>query len=133
LRGVELVRDYEELPPVECLEGQIQQVFMNLVANAADAVGAGGRIAIRTRRLGEERIAVEVEDDGCGIPAAQLDKVFEPFFTTKEVGQGTGLGLAISYGIVARHGGRLGVRSEVGRGSCFTIELPTGFPGTEPS
>jgi two-component system NtrC family sensor kinase len=71
---------------------------------------------------------VEVEDDGPGIPPDVLGRVFEPFFTTKEVGKGTGLGLALSYGIVARHGGVLSVRSEVGRGTCFTVDLPVRFP-----
>jgi two-component system NtrC family sensor kinase len=138
LRHVVVSREYAELPPVECLEGQIQQVFMNLLSNAVDAVGDGGRIAVRAERAADDRVAIEVEDDGCGIPREHLDQIFEPFFTTKEVGRGTGLGLAISFGIVARHSGRLMVRSEPGRGSCFRLELPTGFeradePGSPPS
>jgi two-component system NtrC family sensor kinase len=127
LRPVAVSREYEELPPVECLEGQIRQVFMNLLSNAADAVGDGGRIVIRAQRAAPDRVAIEIEDDGCGIAAEHLDSIFEPFFTTKEVGRGTGLGLAISFGIVARHSGRFLVRSEIGRGSCFRLELPTGF------
>jgi signal transduction histidine kinase len=126
-RHVSVSREFAEIPPVECLEGQIQQVFMNLLSNAVDAVGAGGRIVVRAGLAGEGRVAIEVEDDGCGIAPDHLDQIFEPFFTTKEVGRGTGLGLAISFGIVARHAGRLTVRSEAGRGSCFRVELPTGF------
>jgi signal transduction histidine kinase len=129
LVDVEVVRRYGELPPVECLAGQINQVFMNLLANAADAVGEGGRIEVRTAPAGPERVAVEVEDDGCGIAPEHLERIFDPFFTTKEPGQGTGLGLAISYGIVGRHGGALSVRSEAGRGSCFRVELPVRFAG----
>jgi signal transduction histidine kinase len=131
LREVELVREYGELPGVECLEGQIQQVFMNLLSNALDAVQERGRIVIRLQPAGADAVAVEIEDDGCGIPEEQRDQIFEPFFTTKEVGRGTGLGLAISFGIVARHAGRLSVRSQVGRGSCFRVELPVRFESPE--
>jgi signal transduction histidine kinase len=124
LDGIEVRRDFEPLPLVECLEGQIGQVFMNLLANAADALAGRGTISIRTRALPGERVLVEVEDSGPGIPADVLGRIFEPFFTTKEVGKGTGLGLAISYGIVARHGGTIRVRSEEGHGTCFSVELP---------
>ncbi len=129
LGGCSVVREYGEIPRVECLAGQINQVFMNLLANAADAVAGRGRIVVRTRALSPERVAVEVEDDGCGIEPAQLEKIFDPFFTTKPVGKGTGLGLAISYGIVERHAGSLGVQSEPGRGTCFRVELPVRFSG----
>jgi len=132
LREIEVVREYAEVAPVEGLEGQIQQVFMNLLANAADAVWERGRITIRVLPAGADGVAVEIEDDGCGIPEAERDRIFEPFYTTKEVGRGTGLGLAISFGIVARHSGRLSVRSEVGRGSCFRVEIPTRFRAPEP-
>ncbi len=124
LKEIAVVRDFEQIPPVECLGGQINQVLMNLLANAAEAVEPGGRIAIRTRAIGEERVAVEVEDDGCGIAPEHLERIFDPFFTTKDPGKGTGLGLSISYGVVARHGGRLEVRSTLGGGSCFRLELP---------
>jgi signal transduction histidine kinase len=124
LIGIRLDRCYGELPAVECLAGQINQVFMNLLANAADAAGEGGRITVRTERCADDRVAVEVEDDGIGISPENLERIFDPFFTTKEPGQGTGLGLSISYGILSRHGGTLAVRSTLGAGSCFRVELP---------
>jgi signal transduction histidine kinase len=128
LGGIRVVKEYGELPAVHCLVGQIHQVFMNLLANAADAVGDQGTIRIRTARVGGDRIAVEVEDDGCGIEPELIDRIFDPFFTTKEVGRGTGLGLAITHGVVARHGGAIEVRSQPGRGSCFRVELPVHAP-----
>ncbi len=127
LARCEVTRDYGDLPGVECLSGQIDQLFMNLLANAADAVAGQGRVTIRTRALGADRVVVEVEDGGCGIEPGVLEKIFDPFFTTKPVGKGTGLGLSISYGIVTRHGGSIQVRSEPGRGTCFRVELPVRF------
>ena len=116
-------RDYGKLPPVECDPGQMNQVFMNLLANACDAVGEGGNVWITTRQEGET-VVITVRDDGCGIPPESLGRVFDPFFTTKGVGEGTGLGLSISHGIVADHGGTLEVGSESGGGATFTIVLP---------
>ena len=131
LSGIQVVRDDEPLPPIQCLEGRISQVLVNLLSNAADAIeqrGGGGTITIRTRLLPDgERVLLEVEDDGCGIPESELERIFEPFFTTKEVGRGTGLGLSISYGIVTGHGGTIRVRSQVGRGSTFAVELPVRY------
>ncbi len=127
LKEIEITRAYGELPPVECLGGQINQVLMNLLANAADAVQPGGHIVVRTETLPGERVAFEVQDDGCGIAPDCLERIFDPFFTTKEPGKGTGLGLSISYGVVIRHGGTVTVRSELGRGSCFRVELPVRF------
>jgi len=124
LTGFEVIRDYGELPRVECLGGQINQVFMNLLTNAADAVGERGSIAIRTCTVGDDRVRIEIEDDGCGIDAEALDHIFDPFFTTKEVGRGTGLGLSISYGVITRHGGTIRVRTRSGEGTCFGVELP---------
>ncbi len=129
LIGISVERHYGALPAVECLAGQINQVFMNLLANAADAVGEGGRIVVRTSMGPDERVAIEVEDDGAGIPPEHVERIFDPFFTTKDPGQGTGLGLAISYGIVVRHGGALTVRSTSGAGSCFRVELPLRWSG----
>lgn len=130
MSGVEVVREYGDIPVVECLAGQVHQVFMNLLSNAADAVRAdGGTVRIRTARAGDARVAVDVEDDGCGIEAEALDRIFEPFYTTKGVGKGMGLGLAISYGIVARHAGTISVQSAPSTGTRFHIELPVAFSG----
>jgi signal transduction histidine kinase len=124
------VKDYGGIPPVECLPGQLNQVFVNLIANAADAVGSSGSIAIRTRSLPDAMVEIEVEDDGKGIEPEHLDKIFDPFFTTKDVGQGTGLGLSIVYKIIASHGGKIDVSSQVGTGTRFTVTLPLQPPAT---
>ncbi len=113
------------LPPV-CGEPMLlQEVLMNLMLNAFDAVRPGGRIAIRTA-AGAEDVRVDVEDDGCGIPDEDLGKIFDPFFTTKEPGKGTGLGLSVALGIAEAHGGSLSARSREGDGACFTLRLPAG-------
>jgi signal transduction histidine kinase len=101
----------------------MNQVFMNLLANACDALAAGGNLWIRTR-AGDERVTIEIRDDGCGMSADGLQHAFDPFFTSKDVGQGTGLGLSISHGIVAAHGGTLEAESEPGAGTTFRIALP---------
>jgi len=100
---------------------QLEQVLMNLAVNARDAMPQGGRLTLRTRRAGEGRIALEVEDTGQGIPGEALPRIFEPFFTTKAVGEGTGLGLSMVHGIVQTHGGTLAVDSQVGIGTRFTL------------
>jgi signal transduction histidine kinase len=128
LRGCEVVRDYSSMPRIQCLGGQLGQVFMNLISNAIDAMEGSGRLTIRTRALDAGRVLVEVQDSGCGIAPDSLSRIFDPFYTTKEVGRGTGLGLSISYGIVERHGGSISVRSEPGAGSCFAVELPVRLP-----
>jgi len=119
-------RDFGDLPPVECLPGQVNQVFMNLLANAADAVGRGpGNIWITTcRHRGASEVTIAVRDDGPGVAPELQTRIFEPFFTTKDVGQGTGLGLSVSYAIVQRHHGALTVASGLGAGATFTITLP---------
>ncbi len=120
----DVIKEYGDLPDVECLPSQINQVIMNLCVNAAHAMGeTRGRIVIRTGRE-DEQVWIEVADDGCGIPPANLQKIFDPFFTTKPVGKGTGLGLSLSYGIVKNHNGTLTVDSEPGRGTTFRITLP---------
>lgn len=124
LSGIRVVRAFGEVPRVECLAGQLNQVFMNLVANARDAMEDGGTLVLRTGRLEDGGVYVEIEDDGCGIPSEQLGRIFDPFYTSKEVGKGTGLGLSISYAVVARHGGSIRVDSEPGRGTRFRVELP---------
>ncbi|MGB5062388.1 MAG: ATP-binding protein, partial [Candidatus Competibacter sp.] len=116
-------REYHSLPQVECLPGQINQVFMNLLQNAAQAIPGKGNVWIGTRAEGDW-VKVVIRDDGAGIAEESLSKVFDPFFTTKPVGTGTGLGLSISYGIVEKHGGRIRVTSTVHQGSEFTVELP---------
>jgi len=114
---------YGELPEVHCLPSQLNQVFMNLLVNAGQAIVERGEITIRTGRDGD-RVWVEVADSGAGIPQENLNRIFEPFFTTKPVGKGTGLGLSLSYGIVVKHRGRIEVTSEVGKGSTFRVILP---------
>ncbi|WP_271995489.1 ATP-binding protein [Nannocystis radixulma] len=102
---------------------QLEQVLLNLLSNAVDAMPRGGRIRIRLDRE-EARVAVEIADEGCGIAPEILDRIFDPFFSTKDIGKGTGLGLAISYGIIKDHGGDILVRSQPGLGTTFTIHLP---------
>ncbi len=121
--GVTIVRDYGDLPRVRCYPGQLNQVFLNLLMNACDAMDSRGSIEIVTRRTADG-VKLEFRDDGPGIPPELLNRLFEPFFTTKEVGKGTGLGLSLSHGIIERHGGRFTVTSNLGEGSSFTIELP---------
>jgi signal transduction histidine kinase len=120
---VELVKLYGDLPPVECLPSQLNQVFMNVLVNAGHAIDDHGQITIATRSSGDFAY-VEISDDGKGIAQEHLPRIFEPFFTTKPVGKGTGLGLSISYGIVRKHGGEIDVRSELGIGTTFVIKLP---------
>ena len=125
----------EAVPPILADAGQLHQVIINCIINAAQAIGdKTGTITIALSIAPAEEsvgggstpvISFSVRDTGCGIEAALLERVFEPFFTTKRVGEGTGLGLSMAHGIVAEHGGRMTVESQVGRGSCFTIYLPT--------
>ena len=122
-KDVTLETDFRPLPPVLCHSGKINQVFLNLLANAVQACDRGGRVALRTRAEGEG-VVVEVQDNGCGIRPEHRARLFEPFFTTKPVGQGTGLGLSVSFGIIRDHGGAIEVESEVGRGSTFRVRLP---------
>nr|WP_315188922.1 ATP-binding protein [uncultured Albidiferax sp.] len=124
-------REYGDLPDIKCLPSELNQVFMNLLVNAAHAVGPQrGLIVVRSGTAGNE-IWVEIEDDGCGITPEHLPRVFDPFFTTKPVGRGTGLGLSLAYGIVQKHQGRIDVRSEPGRGACFRVTLPVRRPVAE--
>jgi two-component system NtrC family sensor kinase len=120
----DVVKQYGDIPDIECLPSQINQVVMNLVVNAAHAIGEQrGRITLRTGRDGES-VWLEVADNGAGIARENLSRIFDPFFTTKAVGKGTGLGLSLSYGIVQKHEGRIDVDSEPGRGTTFRITLP---------
>jgi len=123
-----VVKEYGVLPPIMCLASQLNQVFMNLLINAAHAVRAEGVITLRTGAL-DGWVWVEIGDNGVGIAPEHVKRIFEPFFTTKPVGSGTGLGLSLSYGIVHRHGGRIDVASVLGEGTRFTVHLPVRPPG----
>ena len=123
----DVVKEYGELPAVECLSSQLNQVFMNLLVNAAHAIKERGAITIRTGREGDE-VWVDIADTGHGIAPEHLQKIFDPFFTTKPIGKGTGLGLSLSYGIVQKHHGRMEVQSEVGKGTTFRVWLPVQQP-----
>lgn len=120
---VEIIREYGQLPLVVCFPSRINQVFLNLLVNASQAIEGKGRIVLRTRHVGD-RVEIEIEDSGKGIPQENLARIFDPGFTTKGVGVGTGLGLSICYQIVEDHQGDIRVQSEVGRGTTFTIVLP---------
>ncbi|MBM3372298.1 MAG: GHKL domain-containing protein [Betaproteobacteria bacterium] len=120
------------MPAITCSPSQLNQVFLNLINNAAQATDAtGGEITLRTRTVDDGHVAVEIADNGKGIPPEIMSKIFDPFFTTKPVGKGTGLGLSISYEIVEQHGGRISVDSTVGKGTTFTIVLPLVPPEPE--
>ncbi len=112
------------LPFVQGNSGQLKQVFMNIIVNAAEAMYGSGTLTITTAYDSRKIVFVQFTDTGEGIPEENLTRIFDPFFTTKDVGKGTGLGLATSYGIVESHGGKIGVKSKVGEGTTFTIELP---------
>ncbi|MEJ2678077.1 MAG: ATP-binding protein [Gemmatimonadota bacterium] len=127
IRNIDVHRQYGELPPVECYPGQLNQVFMNLLVNAVHAMPDGGTITVRTRAE-DDHVFVEIEDTGTGIAGANLKRIFEPGFTTKGSRVGMGLGLLIVRQIVDRHGGQIGVESEPGRGTTFTITLPVRLP-----
>ena len=118
-----VVKEYGELPPITCFPQQLNQVFMNLLVNAAQAIDTEGEIKIKTWHDGKN-IMVAISDTGCGIQEEVIPKLFEPFFTTKEVGKGTGLGLSISHDIIRNHKGGIHVESEVGKGTTFTVVLP---------
>ncbi len=125
----QVVKRYGELPEVRCLPSQLNQVFMNLLVNAAHAIEQQGEIRLSSGVSGEE-VWVEVADTGKGIAPEHLGRIFDPFFTTKAVGQGTGLGLSLSYGIVRKHHGRIEVESEPGKGATFRVWLPVNHVDT---
>ncbi len=121
-----------EVPEIRGSETQIKQVFLNLLANAADAVGERGNVWVSSAYdAGRSAVTARVRDDGCGIAPEHMGRIFDPFFTTKEVGAGTGLGLSISYSIVKEHGGTLSVRSAPGDGTEVEVVLPAGSPGED--
>jgi signal transduction histidine kinase len=115
---------FDEIPEIQCAPSQINQVFLNLLTNAAHAIEEHGEIVVRTAPHGDAHVAVTIADNGCGISPENLTKIRDPFFTTKEVGSGTGLGLSIVDQIIGAHGGELHIESELGKGSVFTVILP---------
>jgi two-component system, NtrC family, sensor kinase len=127
---VNLHEEFGPIPDVECNLSQVNQVFMNLISNAAQAIAGRGDIWIRTRRDGD-KVKIEVEDNGSGMPEEVRQKIFDPFFTTKAVGKGTGLGLSIAYGLIEKHHGQIEVESQAGKGTRFIITLPLRQPGSQ--
>jgi signal transduction histidine kinase len=123
VKEIEVVRNYGTVTPILGHPGKLNQVFLNLLANAVQACNQAGRVELHTQWQGLG-VEISIADNGCGIAAEQLPRIFEPFYTTKPVGQGTGLGLSVSYGIVRDHGGSIDVESTVGRGSRFRVWLP---------
>lgn len=133
-----MIRDYGELPLVECYASQLNQVFMNILANALDAMAetnAGrdyseieanpNQITIRTDVINKQWVEIAIADNGPGIPESVKSRIFDPFFTTKPVGKGTGLGMSISYQIITqRHRGKIHCTSAAGKGTEFTIQIP---------
>ena len=115
--------DLKNIPTIQCHAGQINQVFMNIISNAASAIENKGNIWITAQKK-NSHIKIEVKDDGRGIDTDKIPHIFDPFFTTKDVGEGTGLGLSISYNIIQKHGGNITVQSEKGKGTTFVITLP---------
>lgn len=129
LRRIDVEKRLGDVPAITCAPSQVNQVLLNLVTNAVQAMDKPrGHISVATRCAGPGAVAIEVADNGRGIPAETLPRIFDPFFTTKDVGKGTGLGLSIAYKIVAQHGGRIEVRSLVGVGTTFTVTLPMNPP-----
>jgi len=130
----EVHKFYGEIPEIECSPSKINQVFLNLLTNAAQAIEDRGEIVITTKRRDTDHVAIAISDTGCGIPEENLAKICDPFFTTKDVGTGTGLGLSIVDEIIRSHGGELLVESKVGKGSTFTVVLPIkGAQNAEPA
>jgi signal transduction histidine kinase len=120
----DVVKQYGDIPEIECQPSHINQVIMNIVVNGAHAIsGERGVITIRTGREGEQ-VWIEIADTGVGIPKEIQSRIFDPFFTTKQIGSGTGLGLSLSYGIIQKHNGQIEVHSEPGQGTTFRITLP---------
>lgn len=120
----EVVKEYAAVADIECIPSQLNQVFLNLLVNAAQAIEERGLITIRVEAPDPDWVQVAIRDTGKGMDEQTQKRIFDPFFTTKPVGQGTGLGLSLSYGIVQRHGGQIEVDSRVGAGTCFTVRLP---------
>ncbi len=118
-----ITKEFDDIPEVECLAGEINQVFMNILSNAIQAITGKGNIWIKTWQE-NDTAKISIKDSGSGMDEATINKIFDPFFTTKEIGKGTGLGLSISYGIIEKHSGKIKVSSALGRGTEFIIQLP---------
>jgi signal transduction histidine kinase len=116
-------KDYGDIPQIACMPGQLNQVYMNLLVNASQAIEKHGIIRIKTH-ADETNVYIEISDDGCGVVEENRSKIFDAFFTTKPVGEGTGLGLSISYTIIQKHGGDIRIQSEERKGTTFLITLP---------
>jgi signal transduction histidine kinase len=126
-----VIKDLGQIPDIEGYPQQLNQVFMNLLVNAAQALKEKGEISIRTRQVNGS-VEIKISDTGCGIPPENLEKIFEPFFTTKPVGKGTGLGLNVSYNIIKKHNGIIQAASNVGEGTTFTVLLPVSLEAALP-
>jgi signal transduction histidine kinase len=126
--NIRLVLELAPVPPIYVQGERLQQVFINIILNALDAMPGGGELRIRLAAEDGAQV-VRISDTGTGIRPEHRSRIFDPFFTTKGVGKGTGLGLSISYAIVKEHDGRIDVQSEVGRGTTFIITLPVGHDG----
>ncbi len=127
----EVIKDYGDIPGVECLSGEINQVFLNLLLNAVQAIEERGGITIKT--YGEAgRVCIQIGDTGSGMAAGNLNRLFDPFFTIKEPGKGTGLGLYVAYNVVRKHGGMISVESTLGEGTVFTVTLPVALKPLKP-
>ena len=122
---ITVTSEYLDVPEIMCSPSQINQVFLNIITNAAHAMGERGNLILRTELHDAKTVRIEIQDDGGGIPASVVSKIFDPFFTTKPIGEGTGMGLSISYKIIEAHGGKILVDTEPGIGTTFSILLPT--------
>jgi two-component system NtrC family sensor kinase len=125
---IKVTKNFAKLPKINCFPSQLNQVFMNVLSNAAQAIEDKGEIIITTRSIEDQRIEISIRDNGKGMSKATLEKVFDPFFTTKGVGVGTGLGMSISYGVIQKHGGDILVSSQLHKGTEFKIVLPINSP-----
>jgi signal transduction histidine kinase len=131
-REIRVVREFEDVPSIRGDSERLQQLFLNLFMNAADAMPDGGELRVALRARDRGGIEVEVGDTGMGIPGDDLGRIFDPFYTTKPAGHGNGLGLSVVRSIVGDHGGDIEVRSDVGVGTTFTIQLPVSSAPTRP-
>ena len=122
-QGTELVRNYEAVPPILCLPDELNQVWTNLIHNALQAMNHTGTLTLSLKHVGDNAVVL-ISDTGCGIPEEIRSKIFDAFFTTKAAGEGSGLGLDIVRKIIEKHGGKIDIDSEVGRGTTFSVSLP---------